>query len=80
MKQGIEVLRMKVEEQKLRAESNALHAEVARGIGGERSGEAPARDSTSPPAVPTFGLTTQPGTSQLSLSRPNLTQLTPPQI
>ena len=56
----------------------ALQAGVARRGGGGRSGKATARDSTSSPAVPTYGLATQTGTSQLSLSRPNLTQLRPP--
>ena len=67
-----------MEEQKLHAEMEALQAEVARGGGGGRSGETPARDSTSSRAVPTSGLATQTGTSQLSLFRPNLTQLRPP--
>jgi len=48
----------------------ALQAEVARGAGGGRSGEATARDPTSSPAVPTSGLATQTGTSQLTFSRP----------
>ena len=55
-----------------------LQAEVARGAGGGRSGEATARDPTSSPAVPTSGLATQTGTSQLTLSRPTLTELRPP--
>ena len=67
-----------MEKQKQRAEVEALQAEVTRGGGGGRSGEATARDSTPSPAVPTSWLATQPGTSQLSLSRPNLTQLNPP--
>ena len=69
-----------MEEQKLRAEMEALQAEVARGAGGGKSGEATARDPTSSPAVPTSGLATQTGTSQLTLSRPNLTQLRPPKF
>ena len=59
-----------MEEQKLRAEMEALQAEVARGAGGGRSGEATARDPSSSPAVPTSGLATQTGTSHLTLSRP----------
>ena len=39
IKHKIEVLRRKMEEQKLRAERDALHAEVARGAGGGRSVE-----------------------------------------
>ena len=58
LKAEIEVLRRRVEEQKLRAEMEALQAEVAREAGGERSGEATARDPTSSPAVPTSGLAT----------------------
>ena len=77
MKQEIEVLRRKAEEQKLRAERDALHAEVVRGAEGGKSGEATARDSTSSPAVPTSGLAAQPGT-QLFLSRLSWSQLTPP--
>ena len=78
MKDEIEALRRKVEEQKLRADRDALHAEVARGAGGRRSGGTTARDSTSSPAVPTSGLAAQPGTSQISLSRPNWSQLKNP--
>ena len=40
MKQEIEVLRRKVEEQKLRAERDVLHPEVAKGAEGGKSGEA----------------------------------------
>ena len=80
MKQEIEVLRRKVKEQKLRAERDALHAEVARAAEGGRSEGATARDSTSSPAVPTSGLAAQPGTSQISLSHPNWSQLTPPKF
>ena len=69
-----------MEEQKLRAEMEALQAEVARGAGGGRSGEATARDPTSSPAVPTSGLATRTGTLQLTLSRPTLTQLRPPKF
>ena len=47
MKQEIEFLRRKVKEQNLRAESDTLHAEVARGAEGGKSGEATSRDSTS---------------------------------
>ena len=54
--------------------------QVARGAGGGRSGEATARDPTSSTAVPTSGLATQTGTSQITLSRPNLTQLRPPKF
>ena len=71
MKAKIEVLRRRVEEQKLRAEMEALQAEVARGAGGGRSGETAARDSTSSTPMPTSGLVAQSGMSQLSLSRPN---------
>ena len=71
MKHEIEVLRRKMEEQKLRAEREALDAEVARGAGGRRRGATTARDSTSSPAVPTSGLAAQSGTSQISLSCPN---------
>ena len=80
MKHEIEVLRRKVKEQKLRAERDAMHAEVARGAKGGRSGETTARDSTSSPAVPISALAAQPGTSQISLSRPNWYQLTPPKF
>ena len=80
MKHKIEVLRRKVEEQKLRTERDALHAEVARGAGGGRSGETTARDSTSSPAVSTPGLAAQPGTLQICLSRPNYPQLKPPKF
>ena len=80
MKPKIEVLRRKVEEQKLRAKRDALHAEVARGAERGRSGQATARDSTSSPAVPTSGLAAQPGMSQLSLSPPNWSQLKPPKF
>ena len=67
MKQEIEVLRRKVEEQKLPAERDALHAEVARGADGVRSGESTARDSASSPAVPTSRLAAQPGTRRTFL-------------
>ena len=77
MKQEIEVLRRRVEEQERRAESDTLHAEVTRGAEGGRSGGAAAWDSTSSLAVPTSGLAAQPGTWQLSLSRPNWSQLPP---
>ena len=80
MKEKIEVLQRTVEEKKLRAEMEVLQAEVARGAGGGGSGEATGRESTSSPAVPTSGLATQTDTSQLSLSRPNLTQLRPPKF
>ena len=80
MKHEIEVLRRKMEEQELRAERGALHAEVARGAGGRRSGETTARDSTSSPAVPTSGLAAQLGTSQISLSRPNWSHFKPPKF
>ena len=80
MHHEIEILRRKVEEQKLRAERGALYAEVTRGAEGRRSGETTARDSTSSPAVPTSGLAAQPGTSQISLSRPNWSQLKPPKF
>ena len=76
MKHEIEVLQRKMEEQKLRAERDALHAEVARGAGGGRSGETTARDSTLSPA----GLAAQSGTSQISLSRTNWSQLKPPKF
>ena len=75
MKHEIEVLRRKMEEQKLRAERDVLHAEVARGAGEGRSRKTTAQDSTSSPAVPTSGLAAQSGTSQISLSRPNWSQL-----
>ena len=71
MKQEIEVVRRKVEEQKLRDERDALHAGVARGTEGERSGGAAALDSTSSPALPTSGLAARSGTTLHSLSRPN---------
>ena len=80
MKHDIEVLRRKMEEQNLRAERDALHAEVARGAGEWRSRETTARDSTSSPAVPTSGLAAQSGTSQISLSRMNWSQLKPPKF
>ena len=63
----------------LHAGRDALHAEVARGAGEGRSGEATARDSTSSPAVPTSGLTTQPDIVTF-LSRPILTQPKPPKF
>ena len=70
LRDEIEVLQRRVEEQKLRAEMEELQAEVARGAGGGRRREATARDPTSSPAVPTSGLATQTGTSQLTFSRP----------
>ena len=79
MREEIEVLKRALEEQKLRAEMEELQAEVARGAGGGRR-EATARDPTSSPAMPTSGLGAQSGMSQLSLSRPNLTQPRPPKF
>ena len=69
MEHEIEVLRRKVEEQKLRAERDAMHAEVARGGEGGRSGETSARDSTSSPAVPTSGQPNQAHRKFLCLVR-----------
>ena len=66
-------MRRYVEEQILRVEKDALHAEVVRVAGGEKSGEATAIGSTSSPAVPTSELATQRSTSQDFLSRPSLT-------
>ena len=80
MREEIEVLKRALEEQKLRAEMEELQAEVARGAGGGRRREATARDPTLSPAAPTSGLATQTGTSQLTISRPNLTQLRPPKF
>ena len=73
MKHDIEVLRRNIEEQKLRVERVALYAEVARG----GSGGTTPRDSRSSPAVPTSELAAQSATSQISLSRPNWSQLKP---
>ena len=70
MREEIEVLKRTLEEQKLRAQRDALAAEVKRGAGGGRRREATARDPTSSPAVPTSGLATQTGTSHLTFSRP----------
>ena len=70
LRDEIDVLQRRVEEQKLRAQRDALAAEVKRGAGGGRRREATARDPTSSPAVPTSGLATQTGTSQLTFSRP----------
>ena len=69
-----------MEEQKLRAERDALHAEVARGAGGGRSGETTARDSTSSPAVATSGLAAQSGTSQNFSVSFELVSIKPPQV
>ena len=80
MGEEIEVLKRALDKQKLRAQRDALAAEVKRGAGGGRSGDATARDPTSSPAAPTSGLATQTGTSQITLSRPNLTQLRPPKF
>ena len=80
LRDEIDVLQRRVEEQKLRAEMEELQAEVARGAGGGRRREATARDPTSSPAAPTSGLATQTGTSQITISRPNLTQLRPPKF
>ena len=80
VREEIEVLKRALDKQKLRAQRDALAAEVKRGAGGGRSGEATARDPTSSPAAPTSGLATQTGTSQITLSRPNLTQLRPPKF
>ena len=79
MREEIEVLKRTLEEQKLRAQRDALAAEVEKGAGGGRR-EAAARNSTSSTAMPTSGLGTQTGTSQITLSRPNLTQLRPPKF
>ena len=70
LRDEIDVLQRRVEEQKLRAQRDALATEVKRGAGGGRRREATARDPTSSPAVPTSGRATQTGTSQLTFSRP----------
>ena len=62
MRNEIEVLKRALEEQKLRAQRDALAAEVKRGAGGGRSGEATTRD-------PTCLLYTSPSPRDLSTSR-----------
>ena len=80
MRDEIEVLKRTLGEQKLRAQRDALAAEVERGAGGGRRRETAARDSTSSTPMPASGLGAQSGMSQLSSSRPNLTQTRPPKF
>ena len=80
LRDEIDVLQRRVEEQKLRAQRDALATEVEKGAGGGRRRDAAARNSTSSSTMPTSGLGAQSGMSQLSLSRPNLTQPRPPKF
>ena len=80
VREEIEVLKRALDKQKLRAQRDALAAEVKRGAGGGRSGEATTRDPTSSPAAPTSGLATQTGTSQITISRPKSDSTKTPQV
>ena len=79
MREEIEVLKRALEEQKLRAQRDALATEVERGAGGGRR-EAAARNSTSSSTMPTSGLGAQSGMSQLSLSRPKFNPAATPKV
>ena len=65
LRDEIDVLQRRVEEQKLRAQRDALATEVEKGAGGGRRRDAAARNSTSSSTMPTSGLGAQSGMSQL---------------